>query len=105
MVNKSPKSPITSFPSQLSCLADVKKVDILLRDFNGEALCNEAYAGIDNFLTEYVLMVTEHAHLDEELLDYLYFWKQFLIGKHAKYIIYISQIMMQPKLVFRKKKS
>ena len=33
-------------------------------------------------------MVTEHTYFDGELLDYLYFWKHILIGKHANSKVY-----------------
>ena len=66
-------SKITSYlicKSAITC----KKVDILLGDFNIDALYNEAYANVEYVLTEFVLMVTEPTHLDGELLDHMYFF-------------------------------
>ena len=45
---RSPKSPVRAFIEQLSWLAIVKKVDILLGDFGINALSNEAYARVNN---------------------------------------------------------
>ena len=82
-VYKSQESLVTSIVNLLLWLADVKKVDIVLGDFIIGALCNAAYAAVDNMLREYVLMVTEPIQLNGGLLDYLYLQKQYLIGKQA----------------------
>ena len=80
---RSPKSPLRAFIEQLSRLVDAKKVDILLRDFNINALSNEAYAGVSNVLTRYKLMVSEPTPMDGGLLDHLYLMKHFLVRKHV----------------------
>ena len=68
---------------QLHWLATVKKIDILLRYFNTNALSNEPYAGVTNGFTDYKLMVSEPTYINVYLLDHLYLMKQFLFGKHV----------------------
>ena len=68
---------------QLSWLANVKKIDILLGDVNINALNNEPYAGVSNAFTEYKFMVSEPTYINVDLLDHLYLMKQFLFGKHV----------------------
>ena len=71
MIHKSPKLLVTSFSNYLSWSADVKKVDILLGDFNIDTQCNGAFAGVHNAITEYVLMVTDSTQLDDEYQELL----------------------------------
>ena len=78
-----PKSPVRVFIEQLSRLIDVKKVNILLGDFNINALSKEAYAGVSNVLIRYKLMVSEPTFMDGGLLDQLYLMKRFLVRKHV----------------------
>ena len=56
LLYRSPKSPVRAFIEQLSRLANVKKADILLGDFNINELSNKAYADVNNVLK---LMVNE----------------------------------------------
>ena len=65
-------------------LIDVKKVDVLLGDFNINVLSNETYAGVSNVLREYKLIVREPKHSNGGLMDHLYLMKQFLVEKHLK---------------------
>ena len=56
----------------------------MLVDFNVDALCNEACAGVESVLTEHVLMFTEPTHLDGGgLLDHAYLRKQLLMRKYV----------------------
>ena len=57
---------------QLSWLANVKKIDVLLRDFNINALSNEPYAGVINAFTEHKFLVSEPTYINVDLLDHLY---------------------------------
>ena len=68
---------------QLSWLTNVKKSDILLGDFNTNALSNETYVGVSNAFTEYKFMVSEPTYINVDLLDHLYLMKQFLFAKHV----------------------
>ena len=69
-------------------MANVKKVDVLLEDFNiNAALSNEPYAGVSNVFTEYKLMASEPTYMDAGLLDHLYLMRQFLFGKQVTSIV------------------
>ena len=46
LIFKSLKLPVSEVIEQLSCLVNVKKVDILLRGFNINALSNEVYKAV-----------------------------------------------------------
>ena len=85
LVYKSPKSLVTWFVNQLSWLADVKTVKIFLGDFNVDALCNEAYAEVDNVLADYVLMVTEHTHLHGGFIGSCVSLETIFSGKTCKF--------------------
>ena len=78
LLHRSPKSSVRAFIEQFAWLAN-KKVDILLVDFNINALSNEAYAGVNNLLAEYKLIVSEATHMDGGLLYDLCLMKQFLV--------------------------
>ena len=71
LLHRSQKSPVRAFTGQLSWLANIKKVDILLGDFSTNALSNEAYADISNVLTEYKLMISDLIRMDGGLLDHI----------------------------------
>lgn len=71
-------------------MASRYKKNILFEHFNTNALCSEPYVGVENVVTDYVLMVTEPTRLDGGLLDLLYLWKQFLMGKHANSKVYFG---------------
>ena len=54
-----------------------KKTDILLDDFNINALCPDSYSNLRHMPTNYKLLVSQPTHLDGALLDHVYISDSF----------------------------
>ena len=72
---------------------DEKDLDILLRDFNINALCIDSYSNFRHMLTNYKLLVFQPTHLDGALLDHGYIADSFSGHKATVVIknIYFSE--------------
>ena len=66
-------------------------IDVLLRDFNIDALNEVAYRRLKDTLSSYNLKVLEPTHLDVALLDYVYLHKTF---EHVKLVMSIANNIM-----------
>ena len=86
LLYETPNSPVSTFVVKLSWFHNVKKVDNL-GDFKMNTLSNEAYDGINDFLMEYKLMISESALMGGGLLDRSYLLRKNLVGKHVSSIV------------------
>ena len=69
-----------------------KNPDILLGDFNINALCTDSYSNLRHMLTNDKLFVSQPTHLDGALLDHVYIADSFSAHKTTVVIktIYFS---------------
>ena len=75
-----PNLPPNSFLENLTSWIDVKKTNILLGDFNLNALCYDSYTPKQR-LINYKLLISEPTHMDRVLLDHVYIARSFSIDK------------------------
>ena len=80
------RCPNTQTSAFIDCLNYVvgSGIDVLLWDFNIDALDEVAYRRLKDTLSSYNLKVLEPTHLDGALLDHVYLHKTFEHDKHDK---------------------
>ena len=75
-----PNLPPNSFLENLTSWIDVKTTNILIGDFNLNALCYDSYTPKQR-LINYKLLISEPTHMDRVLLDHVYIARSFSIDK------------------------
>ena len=75
------------FLENLTSWIDEEKPDILLGDFNLDALCYNSYTRLQQRLENYKLLVSEPTHMDGGLLDHVYIAKSFSTDKVSVTVI------------------
>ena len=76
LLYRPPNSP-SLFLQNMKSWIDKKTPDILLGDFNINALCTDSYSNLRHMLTNYKLLVSQPTHLDGALLDHVYIADSF----------------------------
>ena len=81
-----PRYPIAQTSASIECLNYVvgSPIDVLLGDFNIDALDEVAYRRLKDALSSYDLEVIEPTYLDGALLDHVYLRKTF---EHDKLVM------------------
>ena len=87
LLYRSPSSSQSVFYRRFAALLQSNQVDILLGDFNIDALDDAAAHQLNDILGNFQLIVKEPTHLDGGLLDHIYLHKLFLVGKHVDSIV------------------
>ena len=97
LLYRSQGSSLTTFYNTLeNLLSDHHTIDLVLGDFNTDIL-NSTNINLQNFLSNYRLLVNKATHVSGSLLDHAYVnnktLQKFSVGKTK--IVFIFQIMMQ----------
>ena len=81
LLYRSPNVLPNLFLENLTFWIDEEKADILLGDFNLDALCYDSCNPLQQRLENYKLLVSEPTHMDGGLLDHVYIARSFSTNK------------------------
>ena len=95
LLYKKQSIPISIFSNSIDRLMASEQVDIVLGNFNIEALDLQQSIFFNNLLTVYDIVVDEPTHLGGSLIDQVYVR---ISNLHQVFVIFSFQIMMQLKL-------
>ena len=84
---RSPNLLPNLFLENLTSWIDEEKPDILLGDFNLDALCYDSCNPLQQRLENYKLLVSEPTHMDGGLLDHVYIARSFSTNKLSTTVI------------------